>query len=211
MKIPTLKFEEPIYSRLDHMERTPPGVSRPKSREAALQALALNDSLAEPHVVLGNYKMYYEWDWLGAEKELRRALELDPRAPGPRSAMSSLFAYTGRREQGIQEMRRAIELNPDQLGLNTGLGLQLLYAGRAEEAEAQIRKVLAVNRNEAFACYQLAYVRWVRGDVDGAMTLWDRFHDLANGDPGVDAEAHNAYQQAGGGAGGHRGVCESLP
>ena len=56
-------------------------------------------------------------------------------------------------------MRRSIELNPEHLTLNTALGLQLLYAGRLEEAEAQIRKVLAVNRSEAFACFQLAYVR----------------------------------------------------
>ena len=56
-----------------------PNEAWPKAEEAVIKALAIDDRLAEAHAGLGTVKMWYDWDWSGAERELKRAIELNPR------------------------------------------------------------------------------------------------------------------------------------
>ncbi len=196
-----------VYSWLDNSEDTAPRICRPKSREAALKALALDNSLAEAHVALGTYKMFFEWDWVGAERELTNALALDPGAARPRSVYADLLSITGRHDDAIREARLALELNPDALGLNSSIGIFLFRAGRKEEAAEQIRKALAINRNDANAIYQLAKVLWTLGHHVEAMSEFDRFHVLYSGSTGIEGTAHEAFKNAGGGQVGLAAYC----
>jgi TolB-like protein len=61
--------------------RIPPKESFPKARDAALKAIQLDDTLAEPHATLAHFKMSYDWDWAGAETEFQQAIKLNPRYP----------------------------------------------------------------------------------------------------------------------------------
>lgn len=187
------------YGALDNLEHTALRICRPKARDAALKALALDNSIAEAHVVLGNYKMFFEWDWIGAEKEMHRAVELNPERAGSRNGLARLLAYTGRPGDGIREMREAIRLNPSDMSLKTGLGLMFLYAGQTDAAEAQIREHLEINPADANAHYQLAYVHWTRGNVDLALSEREKFFLLAQLSTGEDDLATAAYHRAGGG------------
>ncbi len=83
-----------------------------QSEEASRKALALDSGLAEAHCSLASKMLFYDWDWPGAEREIRRGLELDTHYAELHNLYSHLLAYTGRFDQSIAEARRAGELDP---------------------------------------------------------------------------------------------------
>jgi TolB-like protein/DNA-binding winged helix-turn-helix (wHTH) protein len=83
-----------------------------QSEEASRKALALDPGLAEAHCSLASKMIFYDWDWSGAEREIRRGLELDTHYAELHNLYSHLLAYTGRFDQSIAEARQAGELDP---------------------------------------------------------------------------------------------------
>ncbi len=90
----------------------PPGEAKPKAREAAERALQLNPRLAEAHAVLGNVAMSYDWDLGTAEKELRRAIELNPIDPNAHEWYCHLLIVEGRNQEALAEARHSLDLDP---------------------------------------------------------------------------------------------------
>src|SRR6266478_8551399 len=90
----------------------PPGAAKPKAREAAKKALQLNPRLADAHAVLGNVAMSYEWDLVTAEKELRRAIELNPNDPTPHEWYCHLLIVQGHNSEALAEAHHALDLDP---------------------------------------------------------------------------------------------------
>ncbi len=90
----------------------PPGEAKPEAREAAQRALRLNPRLAEAHAVLGNVAMSYDWDLATAEKELRRAIELDPNNPTPHEWYCHLLIVQGHNSEALAEAHHALDLDP---------------------------------------------------------------------------------------------------
>jgi TolB-like protein/Tfp pilus assembly protein PilF len=122
----------------------------PKAKAAALKALELDDTLAEAHTSLAYEKDLYEWDWAGAEREYRRAIELNPSYATAHGWLGLHFAYLGRMDEAIAEMRRARELDPLSLIINANLATLLHWGGREQEALDQFRKTLEMDPNFAF-------------------------------------------------------------
>ena len=92
-----------------------------EGREWAEKALKLDDRLAEAHVSLAYVETDYEWNWLGAEKEARRAIELNPGLAAARAAHAEVLLTTGRLDESIQESKRALELDPLSIEYNNVL------------------------------------------------------------------------------------------
>src|SRR5713226_2001669 len=90
----------------------PPSEAKPKAREAAQRALQLNPRLAEAHAVLGNVAMSYDWDLATAEKELRRAIELNPNDPTPHEWFCHLLIVQGHNSEALAEAHHALDLDP---------------------------------------------------------------------------------------------------
>src|SRR5712692_11420972 len=90
----------------------PPSEAKPKAREAAQKALQLNPRLAEAHAVLGNVAMSYDWDLATAEKELRRAIELNPNDPTPHEWFCHLLIVQGHNSEALAEAHHALDLDP---------------------------------------------------------------------------------------------------
>ncbi len=90
----------------------PPSEAKPRAREAAQRALQLNPRLAEAHAVLGNVAMSYDWDLATAEKELRRAIELDPNNPTPHEWYCHLLIVQGHNSEALAEAHHALDLDP---------------------------------------------------------------------------------------------------
>jgi len=90
----------------------PPSEAKPRAREAAQRALQLNPRLAEAHAVLGNVAMSYDWDLATAEKELRRAIELDPNDPTPHEWYCHLLIVQGHNSEALAEAHHALDLDP---------------------------------------------------------------------------------------------------
>src|SRR5690606_40251176 len=116
-----------------------------KARVAALQAIALDDSVAEAHTSLASYRMFYEWDLKEAEKGYLKAISLDPRYATARHFYSHCLAFTGRSDEAIREMKTAVELEPMSLVNNAELGWTYHLVGRHDLAIDQLKKTIELN------------------------------------------------------------------
>lgn len=111
----------------------PPAEARVKSREAAQRALQLNPRLSEAHAVLGNVAMSYDWDLATADKELRRAIELNPSDPTPREWYCHLLIVQGHYTEALAEAHHALDLDPVSPLLHDVLA-EAYYFGRSYDA-----------------------------------------------------------------------------
>ena len=89
-----------------------PKDSVPKARQAVENALRIDETLAEAHTMLAMILLQYDWNWLAAEREFRRAIELDPNYALGRSFLAWHLAAMGRFDESIAEDKRALELDP---------------------------------------------------------------------------------------------------
>ena len=123
----------------------------PKAKAAALKALELDDSLAEAHASLAALKEDYDWDWPGAEKEFKRALELNPSYATSHQWYAEFLAEMGRFNEAVDEITRARELDPLSLIVNTVVG-EIFYESRQnDQAIQQLRRTLELDPNFAEA------------------------------------------------------------
>ena len=139
------------YSTLAWLEFVRPREAFPKARTAALRAIALDPRLAEAHASLGFVRLLYDREWNDAERELRRAIELNPSYPTAHQFYSDLLKARGRFAEAETEVRRALELDPLSLGIHTALGHVLYLARRYDDAIRQYRRALELDPTFALA------------------------------------------------------------
>jgi eukaryotic-like serine/threonine-protein kinase len=116
-----------------------------RAKVEARRALELDESLAEAHTSLGWVTFIYDWDWVGAGRELARAIELNPRYSVARQWHSWFLTTMGRREAALAEGRLAIELDPASVSIRRSMGWLHYYARQPEEALEHLRRALAMN------------------------------------------------------------------
>ena len=114
-----------------------PHTVMPGAKEAALKALALDETVADAHTALAFVLHFYDWDWAGAQREYRRALELNPGDTQARIAYSTLLGIVGRVEESVAEARSAVEHDPLLAEGRYMLAVELILARRFEEAIAE--------------------------------------------------------------------------
>jgi tetratricopeptide (TPR) repeat protein len=135
------------YAALGYLSYMHPGDAFPAARRHATKAIELDARLAEPHASLGLVKMYFEWDWLGADVEFKRAIALD-RDYAPTHEWYSIYLLAaGRTTEALLEIQLARQRDPLSLPINTDLGFHHYYTGRYDEAVKQLKFVLEMNRN----------------------------------------------------------------
>jgi serine/threonine-protein kinase len=144
------------YSLLGELSVAPPKESFPQARAYAEKALVLDETLAEAHLSLGIVELLYEWDWPAAEKELRRAKELDPNNPQVYHFYGHYLQSVGRVEEAINETKRALELDPTSLVINAELGWAYYCARHYDQAIAQDRKTLELDPNFVYTSWVIA-------------------------------------------------------
>jgi serine/threonine protein kinase len=120
----------------------PPMEAHPKARTAAMNALAIDNALAEAHTSLAFVMLYYDWDWLKAEREYKQAIETNPKYALAHQWYSHLLMASGRTNEAISEATRAHELEPASLSTNMNVGWQFYFAHQYEQAIAGFRKTL---------------------------------------------------------------------
>src|SRR6185437_2669986 len=111
-----------------------------KAKAAAVKALEFDNSLAEPHAVLGSCKGY-DWDFAGAEAEFKRAIELNPNFATGYQWYSELLAKLGRYDEAIATVKRAYELDPFSRAVRMNLGLRYQAAGRYDQSLELFKKL----------------------------------------------------------------------
>jgi serine/threonine-protein kinase len=127
-----------------------PRQAMPRAKRAALAALALDDSLADAHAALGYIHLVYDWDGPSAEKELLRALDLNPTLAMARLNYAAYLASQNRPDATVQEIRRAVHLDPLSIRTYSFGTLFLLFARRYDDAIALARKGLELEPRSAF-------------------------------------------------------------
>ena len=130
------------YHLMAVMGLRPPGDVYPLAEAAALDALAQDPGSVEARTVLGSIRFRYHWDYGGAERELRRALAVNPSFAPAHHDYAWLLVALGRMDEGIAEIREAQRLEPLSLRASADVGWVLYRAGRADEAIAAMRRLL---------------------------------------------------------------------
>jgi len=151
-----------------------PHDAMPKAKQAALKALAIDNTLAEAHGALAIELTAYDWDWANAEKEFKRAIELNPDYPTAHAQYGWYLSLMGRSEEAIAELKRATELDPLSTNANGILGLAYGWARRNDEAVAQLQKTLELAPE---AWLEMTYLGWVHigeGKFSEAITVLQR-------------------------------------
>ena len=128
----------------------------PKARVAAEKALELDDTLAEAHTSLAGVRSLYDWDWPGAEREYRRALELNPNYAVAHQWYASLLSGLGRHDEALTEVLRARELDPLSLVINAFVGFIHTRARRFDQAIEACAKAIDLDPNNPFGRWILA-------------------------------------------------------
>jgi DNA-binding winged helix-turn-helix (wHTH) protein/tetratricopeptide (TPR) repeat protein len=154
----------------------------PKAREAAQKAVSLDDKLAEAHAALGNIIIYYDYDFAGAEREHKRAIELNPHYATAHHWYSELLMGLGRHEEAIAEIRRALEIDPLSLILNRQYGASLLFARQYDAAIAQMKKTVDLDANFAVGHSTLSVSYRMTGNYAESVEELARFQDLIGGE-----------------------------
>jgi eukaryotic-like serine/threonine-protein kinase len=112
----------------------------PKERAAVTRALELDDNSAEAHVALARMLQDRDWNWADADREFRRAIELNPNLAIAHPAFGEGLAARGKFDEALAEFRRALQLAPFDLTANYGMAEGLFYARRYDQAIEQGRK-----------------------------------------------------------------------
>jgi TolB-like protein/Tfp pilus assembly protein PilF len=119
-----------------------PGEYMPLAKQSAQKALELDPNLAEAHASLGQILVNYDYDFKGAEKELKRAIELDPKYPTAYQWLSEVYNYLGNNDQALSEINKALELDPLSMIINNTKGRVFDSEGKHDEAIAQYKKTV---------------------------------------------------------------------
>ncbi|HEX6737421.1 MAG TPA: tetratricopeptide repeat protein [Vicinamibacteria bacterium] len=173
-----------------------PAEVEPKARAAARKALELDTDLAEAHVALAGVLGLLGWDWAGAERELRRGLDLDPSDPTGHHWYSHVLRTQGRLDEALAEIRTASSLAPLSLIIGTDLGNMLLYAGDLDGAARQYRSILEMDPTFAPAHRGLGRVQLAQGEVAAAVGTFEKAVSLSD-NPRYQAWLAYAYVKAG--------------
>jgi len=155
----------------------------PKAKAFALKALDIDDSVAEAHYSLGGVRQDYEWDFIGAEQEYRRALEINPGDAYVHQACAFLFSAVGKHEEAIEEIKLACALDPLALRIRANVGYLLYFARRFSEAEQVLRKEFEFDPDLCRVHLYLGYVYREMARYEEALEFTMKNEKCASGDP----------------------------
>ena len=184
------------YNLLDDWGETAPRDSFPKARVAAEKALALDDSLAEAHTSLAMIRESYDWDWVGAEQEFKRAIQLNPNYPVAHQWYGILLAFLGRFPEAEAEVKRARQLDPLSPIINMAVAEVYTWERRYDDALPEYRRVIELDPTFAGAFGNLADVYEHKHMYAKAVNALQRKWNL-DGDPEFAATIARLYARSG--------------
>jgi eukaryotic-like serine/threonine-protein kinase len=185
------------YALLSAYTNEPARELMPKAKEAALKALELDEKLAEAHASLGQIAAYYDYDFVTAEREYRRALELNPNYATGHQWLAEHLSAMKRSDEALAEIRRALELDPLSLIINRIYADILLDARRYDEAISQYRKTIELEPGSMLPHYFVARAFEGKGNYEGAVREYGEAAKLNGVAPETVAKVNDVYAKSG--------------
>jgi TolB-like protein/DNA-binding winged helix-turn-helix (wHTH) protein/Flp pilus assembly protein TadD len=133
------------YALLVWQEQLPRNDFIARAKAAASKAIAIDETLAEPHATLGYVKFWWDWDFAGAESEFRRAIELNPAYATAHHWYGESLGLMGRFDDGLKELRLAQDVDPLSPIISADLGKLLFLARQPDQAIEQMQKALELD------------------------------------------------------------------
>jgi tetratricopeptide (TPR) repeat protein len=128
-----------------------PAETMPQAKQAAQKALNVDENLAEAHTSLGAVGFLYDWDWAGAQKELKRAIELNPGFADAHVWYGVFLAQMGRSDEAVSQIKLAEAVDPLSLGVHVNAGWVYFLARQNQQAIEEWRKALDLEPKFAVA------------------------------------------------------------
>ena len=184
------------YSILPFYSRLSPKDAFPQAKAAATKALEIDGELAEAHASLAYVLAYFDWDWTGAEREFRRALELNPSYASAHHSYSRYLAARGRLADATMELQRAEELDPLEPWLKANKAMLLYFGGDNDQALKELQVTLELNPDFAVAVWGVGLAYEQQGMFEKALTVLQKTTTLS---PSLNFKASlgHAYAVAG--------------
>jgi len=162
----------------------------------ALKAVELDPQSSKAHAILGSIYFYHEWNWPGAEQQLKQAIELNPNEAEVHSLYAEYLKVMGRLPEALDEIRRAQQLDPLEFYYFLSSGYYLLYMHRYDEAEVDFNKVLQVIPDNISALTGMAEAYEKKGDLERAAECWQKYETAEDQKPDV-APFMESYRKRG--------------
>ena len=167
-----------------------------RAAEAASRALRFDDSLGEAHASMGLVRYWFEWDWLGAEQEFLRAIELNPSCASAHQWYASFLGAMGRLDEAQAEHQLARQLDPMSLIISMGAADPYFYAHQYDQAITHLRGILEQEPRFFPALFNLGRACVEKGMYSEAIAAFEKAVQLSGNREGRPALAH-AYAKAG--------------
>jgi TolB-like protein/Flp pilus assembly protein TadD len=177
--------------------KLPPRDAMPKATAAAAKAIELDSTLAEAHTLVGYIGFLYDRDRVNAEREMKRAIELNPNHAQSHQYYAFFLAAVGRFDEAVREASRGREVDPLSLVGNTNVGYVLHFARRYDEAIEQCRRVLELDSLFLRAHWTLGLAYEQKGMFDAAIQEFRKARTLSADGPAPMAALGHAYAISG--------------
>ena len=197
------------YSRRAITSDVPSHDTFPQAKAAALKAVEIDESLAEPHATLALIHMWFDWDWVNAEQEGERAIKLNPNSGFAHVAYAHVLSNLGRHEEAIVQATRSRELDPVSLIINAREGAVLFSARRYDDARERLQKTIELDQSFWVAHFFLGHVFLQQEKYQEALAELSKAKEFSRGNSQAISMIGCAWVGAGD-AGKARGVLEEL-
>ncbi len=185
------------YIVLSDMGFLPPKETVPRGKAAAQKALEIDESLAEAHASLGLACFEYDWDWPTCEKELKRAIELNPNYASAHQWLYALLQTMGRRDEALAEVQRAQQLDPLSPIISLASAYWYLRAGQRDEAIRRLRDTVSLFPEFADAYVVLGDANVANGAYQEGIIAYQKARSLSGASAAEGAALAQAYAKAG--------------
>jgi TolB-like protein/Tfp pilus assembly protein PilF len=185
------------YLQMGGREFLPNREAMSRARTAAMKALEIDESLPEAHMALGWVRARFDWDWAGADRSYRRAIELNPNSPDAHFGYSLYLGPMGRFQEGIAHAKRAVELDPLTPQRRRRIGQLYFFSREYDQALGAFREALEFDPNLGGFHFYLGWIYREKGMYEEAVAEFRK--ELGDGPRGPLVVGHlgNAYARAG--------------
>lgn len=185
------------YKLFSTYSALPPKEFNERAKAAASKALEIDDTLAEAHIALALIKYRCDWDWLAAEKEYRRAIELNPNQATAHQMYGMYLTAVERFDEALAGIARAQELDPLSLNVNAAVGSIFYFARQYEQALNQFQQTLELDADFTVARFFLGRTYEQQGEHEKAVAEYKKLISSVGQEPLLMASLGHVYAASG--------------